>query len=198
MSEHIQVLIVEDNPDDAALVVRELNRAGFDFAWLRVDNEADYVSKLNSGVNIILSDYVMPQFSGARALELLNQQTGLDIPFIIISGTIGEEAAVAAMRQGAADYLLKDRVTRLGPAVQHALQEVKERTKLKQLQAQFIEAQKMEVVGQLAGGVAHDFNNVLAVIMGYGDLIVQDLGPGHPLQKYIEEIRQFRQNVRPG
>ena len=189
MSEQIQVLIVEDNADDAALVVRELHRSGIDFAWLRVDNEADYVSKLRSGVDIILSDHEMPQFSGTRALELLKERPDVDIPFIIISGTIGEETAVSAMRNGATDYLLKDRITRLGPAVQRALHEVKERAQNKQLQAQFVEAQKMEVVGQLAGGVAHDFNNVLAVIMGYGDLIVQDLGPGHPLQTYIEEIR---------
>ena len=119
----------------------------------------------------------MPQFSGLRALELLKQQPALDIPFIVVSGTIGEETAVAAMQQGAADYLLKDRIVRLGPAVRRALQEVEERTERKRLEAQFIEAQKMEVVGHLAGGVAHDFNNVLAVIMGYSELIEQDLSP---------------------
>jgi signal transduction histidine kinase len=131
----------------------------------------------------------MPQFNGFRALELLKQQPALDIPFILVSGTIGEEMAVAAMQQGAADYLLKDRIARLGSAVRRALQEVEERGERKRLEAQFIEAQKMEVVGQLAAGVAHDFNNVLAVIMGYSELIVQELSPDHPLQKYAEEIR---------
>jgi signal transduction histidine kinase len=189
MPQRIQILIVEDNPADADLVVRELRRAEFDFDWQRVDTEAEYLAKLNSGLHLILSDYEMPQFSGLRALELLKQQPALDIPFIIVSGTIGEDMAVAAMQRGAADYLLKDRITRLGPAVRRALQEVEEHGERKRLEAQFIEAQKMEVVGQLAGGVAHDFNNVLAVIMGYSDLIVQDLGPDHPLQKYVEEIR---------
>ncbi|HEV3273210.1 MAG TPA: response regulator [Candidatus Methylacidiphilales bacterium] len=189
MPEKIEILIVEDNPTDAELLVRELYRAGFEFEWTRVDTEAAYLAKLNPGLNLILSDYEMPQFSGLRALELLNQQPALDIPFIIVSGTIGEEMAVMAMQQGAADYLLKDRTARLGPAVRRALKEVEERSERKRLEAQFIEAQKMEVVGQLAGGVAHDFNNVLAVIMGYGDLIVQDLGAEHPLQKYVEEIR---------
>jgi two-component system, cell cycle sensor histidine kinase and response regulator CckA len=189
MPHRIQILIVEDNPADADLVVRELRRSGFEFDWQRVDTEAAYLARLNPGLHLILSDYQMPQFSGLRALELLKQKPALDIPFIIVSGTIGEELAVMAMQQGAADYLLKDRIARLGPAVSRALQEVEERAERKRLEAQFIEAQKMEVVGQLAGGVAHDFNNVLAVIMGYSDLIAQDLGSDHPLQKYAEEIR---------
>ena len=189
MPPRIQILIVEDNPNDADLLVRELRRSEFDFDWERVDTEVDYLAKLNSGLHLILSDYEMPQFNGFRALELLKQQPALDIPFIIVSGTIGEETAVEAIKQGAADYLLKDRLVRLGPAVRRALQEVKERSEHKRLEAQFIEAQKMEVVGHLAGGVAHDFNNVLAVIMGYGDLIKEDLAADHPLQKYIEEIR---------
>ena len=189
MPQKIQILIVEDNPNDAQLLVRELQHSEFDFDWHRVDTEAEYLSRLNPDLKLILSDYEMPQFSGLRALELLKQQPALEIPFIIVSGTIGEEMAVTAMQQGAADYLLKDRLTRLGSAVRRALHEVEEHIERKRLEAQFIEAQKMEVVGQLAGGVAHDFNNVLAVIMGYSDLIVQDLGPGHPLQKYTEEIR---------
>jgi two-component system cell cycle sensor histidine kinase/response regulator CckA len=189
MPQKIQILIVEDNPSDAELIVRELHRAEFDFDWQRVDTEAEYLARLNPALDLILSDYEMPQFSGLRALELLKQQPALDIPFIIVSGTIGEEMAVMAMQKGAADYLLKDRIVRLGPAVRRALKEIEERSERKRLEAQFIEAQKMEVVGQLAGGVAHDFNNVLAVIMGYGDLIVQDLDADHPMQKYIEEIR---------
>jgi signal transduction histidine kinase len=130
----------------------------------------------------------MPQFSGLRALELLKQRPGLEIPFIIVSGTIGEEMAVLAMQQGASDYLLKDRIARLGSAVRRALQEVEERKERKRLEAQFIESQKMEVVGQLAAGVAHDFNNVLGIIMGYSDLLRQELGPDFPLRKYLEEI----------
>ena len=97
--------------------------------------------------------------------------------------------AVTAMQQGASDYLLKDRIARLGSAVRRALTEVEERKEHKRMEAQFIEAQKMEIVGQLAGGVAHDFNNVLGVIMGYSDLILQDLGPDTPVRPYLEEIR---------
>ncbi len=118
----LKILIAEDNPADAELVVRALRRAGFEPEWHRVDTEAEYLERLHANPDVILSDYEMPQFSGVRALELL-QESGLDIPFIIISGTIGEDAAVAAIKQGAADYLIKDRLVRLGPAVSQAIEQ---------------------------------------------------------------------------
>jgi len=116
------VLIVEDRLTDAELILRELRRAGFIPDWQRVDTEADFAASLHPDLEVILSDYSMPAFSGLRALEML-QEHGLDIPFIIVSGTIGEDTAVAAMKQGATDYLLKDRLTRLGPAVEQALEQ---------------------------------------------------------------------------
>jgi signal transduction histidine kinase/DNA-binding response OmpR family regulator len=117
----IRLLIVEDNANDAELTVRELERAGLNFEWERVTGESDYLAKLNSGFDLILSDYYMPQFSGLRALELLKTQSAVEIPFILISGTVGEDVAVDAMRMGASDYLLKDRLARLGGAVKRAL-----------------------------------------------------------------------------
>ena len=89
MSHPLKVLIVEDNPADAELVLRQMRRAGFAPEWSRVDTEHDYLASLHAGLDIILSDYEMPQFSGIRALELL-RESGLDIPLILISGTIGE------------------------------------------------------------------------------------------------------------
>src|ERR1700704_1729805 len=127
----LRVLLVEDNPDDAELILRELRRAGFDPDWKRVETEAEFSRSLDPGIDIILSDYVMPQFSGLRALEALNN-CGLEIPFVIVSGTIGEETAVAAMRSGAADYLLKDRLARLGKAVERALDQKRIREEGKQ------------------------------------------------------------------
>ncbi|HUD84648.1 MAG TPA: ATP-binding protein, partial [Candidatus Saccharimonadales bacterium] len=88
-----------------------------------------------------------------------------------------------------ADYLLKDRLARLGPAVRRALREVEERDQRRKIERQFIEAQKMEVIGQLAGGVAHDFNNILAVIMGYSDLMIQKVDPDSEFKSYLETIR---------
>jgi PAS domain S-box-containing protein len=131
MPQPLRVLVLEDNPNDAELVVGELRRAGFEPDWRRVDTEKDYLANLNDGFDVILSDYAMPEFGGMRALELLKQR-GLGIPFIIVSGAIGEDAAVQAMRNGAADYLLKDRIGRLGPAVERVLEQERDNTARKQ------------------------------------------------------------------
>lgn len=120
MMPSLNALIVEDNPADAELVVRELRRAGFDLSWEQVCTEEEFLVRIKERPDIILSDYAMPQFSGLRALELL-RDSGVEVPFIVVSGTIGEETAVAAMKLGAADYLLKDRLARLGSAVKHAI-----------------------------------------------------------------------------
>lgn len=122
MSSPLRVLIVEDNPLDAELVLRELRRAGFKPDWQRVQTEHDFLDRLQPELDIILSDYDMPQFSGPRALELL-KSSGMDIPFIIISGTIGEDVAVNVMKLGATDYLLKDRLIRLGISIRQAIEQ---------------------------------------------------------------------------
>ncbi len=118
----LDLLLVEDSTDDADLILAELRRAGFDPGWKRVETEVDFLAEIKKSPTIILSDYSMPGFSGLRALELL-RASGLNIPFILISGTVGEHFAVEAIKQGAADYLLKDRITRLGVAIEHALQQ---------------------------------------------------------------------------
>jgi len=187
MDTPLNILIVEDSQNDADLALTELRRAGFAPKWKRVETEPDFLAEIKKSPDIILSDYSMPQFNGLRAAELLHA-SGLNIPFILVSGTVGEDVAVEAMKSGATDYLLKDRLARLAPAVRRAMQDVEDRAERCGLEAQFIEAQKMEVVGHLASGVAHDFNNILAVIMGYSNLILSDLEPDSPLRKYAEEI----------
>jgi len=134
MSLPLKVLLVEDNPDDAKMVLRELNRSGFDAILERVETEAAFLGSLDDKVDLVLSDYAMPEFDGMSALELL-KKNGLEIPFIIVSGSIGEDIAVEAMRQGAADYLLKDRLARLGPAVHQALEKTRLRKERHQAQA---------------------------------------------------------------
>lgn len=121
LQQPLRVLIVEDNPADAELMAHELKRSGFDVSWERVDTEADYVSRLERAPDVILADYSLPRFGAVRALRLV-QERRLELPFIVVSGTIGEEAAVAVMKQGASDYLLKTRMDRLGPVVARALQ----------------------------------------------------------------------------
>lgn len=142
MGQPLRVLIAEDNAADAELLVRELRRGGFNPEWERVDCEADYLERLGRRLDVILSDYEMPQFGGLRALELLRER-GLDVPFIIVSGTIGEETAVAAMQQGAADYLLKDRLGRLGPAIARALEIARTRRERRQTEARIHEQAAM-------------------------------------------------------
>lgn len=122
MAEPLRILILEDQAADAEIMVFELRQAGFDLEWQRVDTKADYEAGLSTQPDIILADYRLPQFDALKALELL-KKSGQDIPFIIVSGTIGEELAVKAIKLGADDYLLKDRLARLGAAVTQALEE---------------------------------------------------------------------------
>ena len=134
MAVPLRVLIVEDRPDDAELMVYALRHAGFELDWHRVDTEADYVARLSGDVDVILADYSLPQFDAMRALRLL-QASGLDIPFIVVTGTLGEEAAVNCIKEGADDYLLKDRLARLGQAVTRALHEKGLREEKRQAEA---------------------------------------------------------------
>jgi PAS domain S-box-containing protein len=117
----LKVLMLEDQALDAELILDELRQAGFEPECLRVETRAEYLAELDPSLDLILDDFNLPQFDGLTALMLL-QERSWDIPFILISGMIGEELAVTAMKHGAADYLLKDRLSRLGQAVAHALE----------------------------------------------------------------------------
>jgi diguanylate cyclase (GGDEF)-like protein/PAS domain S-box-containing protein len=119
----LRVLIVEDTPDDALLLLRVLRKAGFEPEHLRVDGAAAMRDALAANSwDIVISDYTMPEFSALQALEIAKQHD-VDLPFIIVSGNIGEEVAVGAMRAGAHDYLLKHSLARLGPVVAREVEE---------------------------------------------------------------------------
>jgi len=122
MSEPLRVLLLEDEEHDAELMVRELRRAGYDPDWRRVDSEDAYLEQLTHPYDIILSDNSMPGFSAMEALRHLRHRE-IDLPLIIVSGSIGEEQAVSLLRHGAVDYLMKDRPDRLGAAVKQALEQ---------------------------------------------------------------------------
>jgi two-component system cell cycle sensor histidine kinase/response regulator CckA len=126
MKPRLRVLIVDDSDDDTRLLLRELTRA-YEVTSLRIETAEDLAAALASGGwQVILCDFAMPHFSGEAALRLV-RETGLDVPFIYVSGTIGEEVAVEAMRAGADDYVMKDRLARLLPAIDRELRETEQR-----------------------------------------------------------------------
>ena len=189
MKSPLRILHLEDEPADAALVQSVLEAEGIRCAATRVEKRDDFVAALErGGIDLILSDCALPAFDGMSALKIARTRWP-EIPLIFVSGTLGEERAIESLKSGATDYVLKERLARLAPAVRRAMQEVEERAERRRLEAQFIEAQKMEVIGQLAGGVAHDFNNLLAIIMGYSDLTIQKSGDNQEIRSHLETIR---------
>jgi two-component system cell cycle sensor histidine kinase/response regulator CckA len=189
MTSPLRILHLEDDANDAALIQSTLEAEGISCAITRVETRDDFVAALERGdVDLILSDFSLPTFDGLSAAEIVRTKWP-DIPLILVSGVLGEELAIDSLKNGATDYVLKERLARLAPAVRRAMQEVQERTEHRRLELQFIESQKMDVLGQLAGGVAHDFNNVLSVIMCYSEVILRELESGSPLRKYTDEIR---------
>ena len=189
--DRFRVLMVEDSDADALLIRRELMRLSPQPEVDLVRNEAGLVAALSNGArpDVILCDHNIPGFGGAQALELARRRLP-DVPFILVTGSLDEETAVAYLKSGAADYILKDRLARLGPAVLEALERTRERETLKRLEEQLLQSQKMEAVGQLAGGVAHDFNNILTAISGYADILAEDLADSPRQLEDIEEIRK--------
>ncbi len=316
MNPPLHILHLEDDPNDAALIRSTLKEEGIECETTCVESREDFLAALKrGGIDLVLSDCSLPSFDGMSALKIVHTNWPA-IPLIIVSGTLGEERAIDSLKNGATDYVLKDHLARLAPAVRRALQEVEERAKIRRtqqalqetqqrlkiifsqsplgialvgangrpiltnaalqkmlgytaeelngmafqefthpddcardinnysqliqgvlkdyqlekryirrdgqivwtrisasvartsegraefaikmvediterrnLEAKFIEAQKMEVIGQLASGVAHDFNNILAVIMGYTELTMQKLDSDPELTGYLEAIR---------
>jgi two-component system cell cycle sensor histidine kinase/response regulator CckA len=329
--EHLRLLLVEDTDDDAALIVRAVKQAGYQLVVARVQTADEMRAALQSGeVDLVISDHSLPHFSSAAALACLRDR-GLDLPFIVVSGTIDEESAVTILRAGAHDFVTKQNLARLGPAIRRELQEARNRVErrdalrdlrvqrdflrlvldttpnlicvkdwdgrftlanlaladlcgtsgeqlvgkrvsdfnhfpaevaeilrtdrevMSTLQPQLVaseaatdartgeirwfetrrvplvmpgsppqvleigmditerrnvesalrvseeqlrQAQKMEAVGQLAGGIAHDFNNLLTVILGYCELLLDQIRDQPDIAADLEEIRKAGQRAR--
>ena len=196
------MLFVEDSADDVELIRLELARFGFLVQPRVVETRGEFLAAIKEdSPDIVLSDHSMKGFSSTDALHLLRDHDS-DIPFIIVSGTIGEDSAVEAMRAGAHDYVLKHNLRRLGPAVERELREAANRRMQRSTQAALLasehrlrHAQRMEAVGRLAGGIAHDFNNLLTVILGFSEFLIEELPPDAPTHRDASEIRMAAQRA---
>jgi signal transduction histidine kinase len=183
-----RILHLEDDPLDAELILRRLEADGLDCQIDRVETEAAFLQALErGGVDLVLADFSLPGADGMEALRLA-RQVKPDLPFLIVSGVIGEEAAVDSLQNGATDYILKDRLSRLTPAVRRALDEAALRRDRESLGDQLTRAQKLEIFGELAGGVAHDYNNILTIIMANSGLLMAGLAEGTRLHKHASQI----------
>ena len=167
----LRILMLEDEPTDADLEQRLLARAGLEFTAVVVDTRASFVEQLAAfRPEVILSDFSLPGFSGESALKIAQEQCP-DIPFIVLSGELGDEAAVELIRQGATDYVLKDRPARLASVVRRAVAEAEQRAERVQLERQLQRSRRLEGIGRLAAGVAHDFNNMVGAMLNYAAFI---------------------------
>jgi len=156
----VRVLFVDDSEDDVVVIARELRRGGLRLESTRVDDAAALDAALDEGYDVVLCDYSMPGFGAMQAFEVV-QSRGLDVPFIIVSGTVGEERAVEAMRAGVHDFVLKDHLARLVPAIHRELADARHRADLRRAEAALLRNEKLRALGQMATGIAHDLKNLL-------------------------------------
>jgi signal transduction histidine kinase len=206
MNEPLRALIVEDSEDDTTLLVHALRRGGYEPTHSRVETAGAFAAALDGQAwDIVLSDWSMPQFSALGALEVVAAR-GLDIPFVIVSGTVGEDVAVEGLRAGAHDFIAKANLTRMIPAIRRELREVTVRRESRRLQEQLMVSDRMISIGILAAGVAHEINNPLTSLLMNIDHAVAGVEamltgralskPSRPLLEGLVDARDSAQRIR--
>ncbi len=171
----LRLLLVEDSADDAELIAAELRRGGYSPSVERVHSRSAFCSALQqSDWDLVISDHSIPGYGGPGALADLHA-IGKDIPFILVTGSLGEAGAVAAMKAGAQDYVLKSDLSRLSGAVEREVREMQVRAERRKMREQLMISERMAAAGMLAAGVAHEINNPLAVAMANADFIAEIL-----------------------
>jgi signal transduction histidine kinase len=183
----IRLLILEDVPEDAELEQRILTRAGIAFEAFRVGDRAAFLHALKTfKPDLIIADYNLPDIDGLTAIRLVRERDP-ELPILLVTGALDDEAAAEVVKAGAYDYLRKDRMSRLPLAVEHALAAA-ETIKARQAAA------RMEAIGELTAGVAHDFNNLLQAIISHLELV--DDVPEIPLvaREYVGNAIQIAEH----
>jgi two-component system cell cycle sensor histidine kinase/response regulator CckA len=205
MLSHLNVLIIDDSEDDTILIVRALEKEGFDLSFKRVDNASALETALDDGTwDLILSDYSMPAFNAAKALALCQSKI-FDAPFIIVSGRIGEEVAVEMMRAGASDYVMKDDLGRLAPAINRELRAARDRKTRRQAQlamahlASIVETCDDAIISQTLGGTVLSWNSGAERMFGYSshEMIGESIESLVPPDQQ-EEISAIRDVIERG
>lgn len=205
MFSHLNVLIVDDSEDDSILIVRALEKEGFQLSFKRVDTAPALGSALDEGTwDLILSDYSMPAFNAAKALAAC-QNKAFDAPFIIVSGRIGEEVAVEMMKAGASDYVMKDDLNRLAPAINRELRAARDRKIRRQAQlamahlASIVETCDDAIISQTLGGTVLSWNSGAERMFGYSahEMIGESLETLVPPDQQ-EEISAIRDVIERG
>ncbi len=198
--EPLRVLNLEADAGDHERIRSAISSAGIELILERASNREEFEAALGRGkVDLVLADYSVPGFGGPAALEATRRLLP-GVPFVIVSGSVGEEAAVESVRRGCADFVHKDRLERLPGVVRGIMGGACAPAGVRAAQPDLLQDQKMELVGKLAGGMAHDFNNLLTIISGYVSMLIdkEDLPPAssEALKRVFTASRQATGLVR--
>ncbi|WP_334180044.1 ATP-binding protein [Pseudoxanthomonas sp.] len=167
----VRILLVEDSALDAELLVEQLQDAGLAGEFIRVDGADDMRTALaGAPFDLVLSDMELPGFSGYEALEILRRHD-TKLPFVFFSGTIGEDAAVKALQEGASDYVLKHSPARLPAAVARAIREARTEREREHAERELMRSQRLDCLAMLAAGLSHDLRNILQPLLIVPDLL---------------------------